>query len=325
MEKTFIGIDVSSHKLDISVSSEGTKRSFVIENAVKAITEFFKPYRSSDCYVALENTGRYNWPFYQALSSFEGHIYVVSPLHLKRSMGLTRGKNDKIDAIRINDFIQKNYPQLTEWKPLPEVLKQIKILLSERNLRIRQKKQADQQLGYYPFLKHTGLDKELIKLNKQLVKTLKAQILALEKKIEQLIESDQTLTTQASLIRSVPGVGKVLTWSLLSSTEGFQKITEPRKLACFCGVVPFEHQSGTSVRGRTRVSSFANKQLKSILQLAAMRAVRLNNDLQIYYLRKVGQGKNKMAVLNAVRNKIIHRVYAVIKQNKPYQNNLVLS
>jgi len=325
MEKTFIGIDVSSNQLDICVFAQDEKHSFVIKNTIPTITRFFKQYDLETVFVAMENTGRYNWSLYEALSSFKGHIFVVAPLHLKRSMGLIRGKNDKIDAIRIADFIQKNYDKLTEWKPVPEAIKQLKILLSERNLRITQKKQLDQQLGYYTLLKSTGLDKELLKLNRQLIKGLKAQIVMLEKKIDEIINLDENLSTQAKLITSVPGVGKVLTWALLSATEGFQKITEARKLACFCGVVPFEHQSGTSVRGRTRVSSFADKRLKSILHMAAMRAVRLNNELQVYYNRKVKEGKNKMAVLNAVRNKIIHRVFAVIKQQRPYQMDLVLS
>lgn len=325
MEKTFIGIDVSSKQLDICVLTQGEKHSFVIKNTVLAITRFFKEFNQETVFLAMENTGRYNWSLYEALSSFKGHIYVVAPLHLKRSMGLIRGKNDKIDAIRIVDFIQKNHAELTEWKTLSAAIKHIKVLLSERNLRISQKKQMDQQISYYALLKNTGLDKELLKLNRQIIKTLKAQIDTLEKKINEIVYTDETLSAQAKLMSSVPGVGKVLTWTLLSATEGFQKITEARKLACFCGVVPFEHQSGTSVRGRTRVSSFADKRLKTILHMAAMRAVRLKNELQVYYNRKVNEGKNKMAVLNAVRNKIIHRIFAVIKQQRPYQINLVLS
>lgn len=325
MEKTFIGIDVSSNCLDICTHSKGIKQSYVIDNSIKAITRFFKQYNLEGTYVAMENTGRYNWALYDALASFRGQVYVVSALHLKRSIGLTRGKNDKVDAIRIVDFIEKNYSHLIQWKPVPATIKQIKVLLSERNLRISQKKQMDQQVGYYTSLKAERIGKELLKLNRQLINALKAQIEVLEKKIDQLIKSDESLSKQASLIGSVPGVGKVLTWTLLSTTEGFQKITEARKLACYCGVVPFEHQSGTSVRGRTRVSNLADKRLKSILHMAAMRAVRLKNELQIYYQRKVKEGKNKMAVLNAVRNKIIHRVFAVINQQRPYQINLVLS
>jgi transposase len=297
----------------------------VIENTTKAIARFFKRYDGADTYVAMENTGRYNWSIYEALASFKGNVYVISPLHLKKSMGLVRGKNDKIDAIRIASFIEKNYADTPQWKPLPLAIKKIKILLSERNSRIAQKKQLDQQRASYQLIKSSGLDKKLLKLNQKMVKELKSQIDAIEKELHNIIQCDETLSTQAQLVRSIPGVGKVLTWMLLSATEGFQKINEPRKFASYCGVVPFEHQSGTSIRGKARVSSFADKKLKSILHMAAMRAIQLKNDLKEYYHRKVKEGKNKMSVLNAVRNKIIHRVFAVIKHQIPYHINLVLS
>ena len=108
-------------------------------------------------------------------------------------------------------------------------------------------------------------------------------------------------------------------------TEGFQRLTDPRKLACFAGVVPFEQQSGTSLKTKPRVSKMADMALKSVLQMAAMRAVRMKNDLQAYYLRKVEEGKNKMSVLNAVRNKLIHIAMALIKNQTNYKNRLELS
>jgi transposase len=324
MENTFIGIDVSSKTLDICVRVQGINQSCVIKNSVKEINRFFKKYNHEYCYLAMENTGRYNWLLYDGLSDFKGHMFVIPPLHLKKSLGLTRGKNDKIDAIRIVQFIEKNHQDLKRWQPMPQAIKELKILLSERNLRIKQKKQLNSQQATYDLLK-SGLTTGLQLLNQKMVKALVDQIRELEKEIQNLIQQDDQLTKQASLIGSVPGVGKVLTWSLLSVTEGFQKITEARKLACYAGVVPFEHQSGTSIRGKTRVSVFADKKLKSILHMAALRAVCLNNDLRDYYLRKTQEGKNKMTVLNAVRNKIVHRAFAVIKQQRPYVPNLVLS
>ncbi len=324
MERTFIGIDVSSKMLDICVRVQGTNQSCVIRNSVKEINRFFKKFNNEHCYLAMENTGRYNWLLYEALSDFKGQVFVVAPLHLKKSLGLVRGKNDKIDAIRITQFIEKNHQDIKPWRPMSQAIKELKILLSERNLRIKQKKQLDSQQASYELLK-SGLNKTLVLMNQKMAKALADQIRELEKEIQNLIQRDGELTKQASLVSSVPGVGKVLTWSLLAVTEGFQKITEPRKLACYAGVVPFEHQSGTSIRGKTRVSVFADKKLKSILHMAALRAVRLNNDLRAYYLRKVQEGKNKMTVLNAVRNKIVHRVFAVLKQQRPYLQSLVLS
>ena len=70
---------------------------------------------------------------------------------------------------------------------------------------------------------------------------------------------------------------------------------------------------------------FADREMKSLLHLAAMSAIRLNNELRTYYRRKVGEGKNKMSVLNAVRNKIVHRIFAVVKNQTMYKNDLVLS
>jgi len=90
-------------------------------------------------------------------------------------------------------------------------------------------------------------------------------------------------------------------------------------------VVPFANQSGTSLKGKHRVSHYADKAIKTVLHMAAMSAIRLNNDLRTFYLRKVAEGKNKMSILNAVRNKIVHRIFAVIKNERLYQSHLLLS
>lgn len=129
----------------------------------------------------------------------------------------------------------------------------------------------------------------------------------------------------SQLIQSIPGVGKVLCWQMLCKTNGFTTYLDPRKLACCAGVVPFNHQSGTSLKSKNRVSQMADKKLKKTLHMAAMRAVRMENDLKIYYLRKVKEGKNKMSVLNAVRNKIVHLILAVVKNQSFFKNRLVVS
>ena len=197
-------------------------------------------------------------------------------------------------------------------------IQRLKVLLTERNQRIKMKRQLLRQQCDYSKMKKMGLDKKLFRLNAQLVKEIDRQIKVLEEQIEQLIEADKELQQQAAFMRSVPGVGKVLCWTMLAKTNGFTILQDPRKMACYSGVVPFDYQSGTSIRGKQRVSVFADKSLKSLLHLAAMSAIRLDNDLRTYYQRKVAEGKNKMSVLNAIRNKIIHRIYAVIKNQTAY-------
>jgi transposase len=325
MKNIIIGIDISSKTLDICVKEEKSLNYFTIENKLQIIRRFFKPYSKENLIVAMENTGRYNWNLLEALESFNFKIYVISPLHLKKSIGLARGKNDKIDALRICSFIEKNYQEITQWKPCPDAIKKIKILLTERTLRVKIKKQLGNQQHDYKLMKSMGLDKQLLNLNLKMIKNIDAQIKIIEEDIEKIIANDQNLKQQQKLMQSVPGVGKVLSWIFLSKTEGFTSITNPRKMACYSGVVPFDFQSGTSIKRRPGVSMLADKTLKSILHLAAMSAIRLNNDLGAYYRRKVEEGKNKMSVLNAIRNKIIHRVFAVIKNQIPYQTDLVIS
>jgi len=324
MKNIIIGIDISSKTLDICIRAEQINY-FTIENKVQAIKRFFKTYVQENVIIAMENTGRYNWNLFEVLDATKGKVYVISPLHLKKSIGLTRGKNDKIDALRICNFIEKNYQEIPQWKPAPQAIKKIKILLTERASRIKMKKQLATQQHDYKIMKSVGLDKQLLKLNINLIKNIEIQICSIEMDIEKIISNDQKLREQQKLIKSVPGVGKVLSWMLLSKTEGFTSITDPRKMACYSGVVPFDFQSGTSIRKRPGVSMLADKTMKSTLHLGAMSAIRHSNDLRTYYLRKVEEGKNKMSVLNAIRNKIIHRVFAVIKNQIPYQKDLVLS
>jgi len=324
--QTIVGIDVSSATLDICVSNTSCQRSFIIKNDVKSISNFFRTYEQERLLIGMENTGRYNWALYEVLKDLLQHrVFVVSPLHLKKSLGLIRGKNDKIDAVRIAAFTLKNHPELPQWKPSSPAVQKLKILLTERNSRIKAKSNLLKQQKDHAKMKHLGLDKYLQGLSKQQLTVLNRQILQIENDIEILIKAEEQIHQQAKLIRSIPGVGKVLCWTMIAKTENFTLITEPRKMACYSGVVPFSNRSGTSIRGKDRVSAYADKAVKTILHMAAMRAVRLKNDLQDFYLRKVAQGKNKMSVLNAVRNKIIHRIFAVIRNQKPYEIHLLLS
>lgn len=325
MKKIIIGIDISSKTLDICVKKGHEVKHSIIENEVKAIKAFFKRYAKEEVIVAMENTGRYNWNLFEVLPGLSFKVYVIPPLHLKKSLGLVRGKNDKIDALRICSFIEKNSEETLLWKPTSVAVKRLKILLTERNSRVKMKRQLIKQQHDYKLMKTISLDKELLKLNKKMIEVIDGQISKIETDIEKIIQFDDQMKAQSELIRSVPGVGKVVSWMMIAKTEGFTTINNPRKMACYCGVVPFDFQSGTSLRHKPKVSVFADKSMKSVLHLAAMSAIRLNNDLRVYYKRKVEEGKNKMSVLNAVRNKIIHRIFALIKNQTMYKNDLVLS
>jgi len=320
---TFIGIDVSDKTLDTCVQTESARTTSVINNTAAAIRKFLKQFKDDDIIIAMENTGRYNWSLYEVLADKPFAVYVISPLHLKKSMGLVRGKNDKVDAMRICAFIQKNHQELDPWRCPPVEIQKLKALLTERSFYIGVKRKLLTKQKDYSKMKKIGIEKTLMQSNQKLILETEKQIDKLEKAIYELIKSDPDLKEKDRLSQTVPGVGKVLSWTLLAKTSGYDLIKDPRKLSCYCGVVPFEYQSGSSVFRRPRVSMFADKSLKSLLHMASMSAIQHDEELKSYFLRKVKEGKNKMSVLNAVRNKIIHLVCAVIKNQETYKINLV--
>ena len=129
MEKIIIGIDVSKLTLDICIQENGVNRFETIANTEKAIKSFFKQFvRRQNVLIGMENTGRFNALLYNVLIHHSFAVYVINPLHLKKSMGLVRGKNDKIDSERIAVFLLKNYMDLEQWKPNSKVIEKIKLL-----------------------------------------------------------------------------------------------------------------------------------------------------------------------------------------------------
>lgn len=326
-KEIFIGVDVSKLTVDFTVLCEGSSQHKVVKNTVGSIRSYFKGLQKSlgfepdHVYVGVENTGRYGWPCLEFFSSIGVELYLLSALHLHRSMGLVRGKTDAVDSARIAQFMRKNHSELLRYCPPRKELEALGLLLSRRNKVLKIIKQ----------LRATGEEMSCVSASKTKAFILKEgcrdtayftkKQKRVEQEIEQLIKQDEQLNHQRKLITSVPGAGRVLCWYLLVKTNEFKNFNDPRKLACYAGVAPFPYSSGTSVKGKTRVSSFADKMLKKTLHMGALRASTLDGELGQFYQRKVAEGKNKMAVLNALRNKIIHRVMAAIRNDRPYIKN----
>ena len=136
-----------------------------------------------------------------------------------------------------------------------------------------------------------------------------------------LIKEDEKLNRMYQIITSINGIGFVTSSYILVTTNEFININDPKKFACYSGVVPFGHTSGTSIRGKNRVSHIANKTIKALLHLSALSTLNTPGEIQDYYKRKIAEGKNKMSIINAIRNKLILRIFPCIKQNREYEKN----
>jgi transposase len=324
--KHFIGIDVSKDTLDLSVVINGKNlHHYRIKNTTKeiksTIIRILKSLNESfeDTVFCMEHTGLYNLPLVKWLNANGGNMWLESGVHIRRTLGLVRGKNDKVDSSRIAMFAYINRHQIRLWKPPRKVIERISMLLSQRSRLIKAKK----QLQTANLEQRKFVDKDIMhSLNnytKRTIVVINKQINDLENEIREIIRNDEKLHQLYNIITSVSGIGFVTASHILVTTNEFININDPKKYACYCGVAPFEHTSGTSIRGRNRVSHFANKSIKTLFHMSAMSAIGTPGDLQDYFYRKVEEGKNKMCVLNAIRNKLILRIFACVKQNREYE------
>lgn len=325
----FIGIDISKKTLDFAVRDR-EKFLFHIEvvNSPAGLIDFQKECIAkgidlSQSLICCEHTGVYSQNI-QALSTENNlALWLESSLRIKRSLGLQRGKSDRIDAIRISEYAFRYADQATIWQPERQTISKLRQLVSLRKRLLNAKNALKVPINEVSAFQNKKLQKEMEKLNRKPVEALEKQIADIEKKIEVLIKEDDSLKHLFDLVTSVDGVGKVVFCEMVISTNEFKLFSCPRKFACYSGVAPFEHTSGTSIRGGTRVSHLANKQMKKLLHMAALSVVSSKGEMANYYHRKVEQGKNRMLVLNAVRNKIIHRVFACVRDDRKYEKNYI--
>lgn len=326
----FIGIDIAKDTLDWAVyTQQGVHLSIHTPNTpagVKTALSEFKTlsgWNPKQAVFCMEHTGIYNTHLLKLLYELKLAVWLESSLQIKQAGGMQRGKTDKVDARRIAQYAYRFRDQIRLWEPPREVIQQLAFLSA-----IRQRlNQAYNLLAVPVAEQETFIKKSLQKtlttnVNKSLT-ALKDEQKAVEQQIKELIQADPRLKELFDLMVSVPGIGPVIATELLITTNEMQTINDPKKLACHAGVAPFEYRSGSSIRGKTRVSHQARKRLKSLLHMGTMSAIQVKGDLQEYYLRKLAEGKHTMLVLNAVRNKLIHRVCAVVRRGEKYEKNYV--
>lgn len=323
----FIGIDISKATFDFALIRMDEPSNVVSDQVsnnpagIARLQEFIKRQglEMDKTLFCMEHTGIYCRLLSGYLTENHYHVWLEMPVQIIRSLGLQRGKNDRIDAVRIARYALMKKEHAVLWQPPKEVLVQINDLLTLRERLIGSRKSLQQPIKELRDAGFADSAKLIESRCSSSLKALEKEIAQIEKDLDQMINRDSNLKRMYKLAVSVSGIGKITALTLLYFTNGFTMYTSANQLACYCGIAPFEYSSGTSVRGRTRVSHFANKRLKKLLHLVAMTAIVCDGQISQYYHRKVNEGKSKMLVINAVRNKILHRLCAVIRRGTPYQ------
>lgn len=324
MYKLFIGSDMSKDKFDLSYYYNG--EILYLGEFVNTINGYHKMLRllkrstnikPIDWFVCFENTGVYSKQFLHWLLSKNISCLEENPIQISNSMGLRRGKNDKIDSKSICRYAYEKRDFLKKSTIPKQSLSKLKSIIARRKLLDKHRSSLRVSLGEQKNTMDPDLFKQMQKSNKAILELLNKDIKDLDKKMKEIMESNDEIKKNAALCQTVVGIGPLTAAMILIRTNNFEDISDGRKLSCYCGTAPFSNSSGKFI-GKSRVSKYGDKYLKAILSNGAQNAIRFDKEIKHYYERKIAEGKAYGSVMNAIKNKLLHRVCAVIKRQTPY-------
>ena len=266
----------------------------------------------------MEHTGLYSLPLSVFLSEKQCNFILLPGLEIKRSLGIQRGKDDKIDAKRIAEYAFRNRDKI---KPstLPfENIQKIRHLLSLRERLVKQRAGYIKNKKENALFLKKGENKVMFNVVDEIHKKFTEQIGIIEKELDRIIKSDELINKQFGLITSIKGVGKQTALVVIAFTNCFTLFDNWRKFAAYAGTAPFPYSSGTSIKGKNKVSNLANKKIKALLNMCARSAIAYNKEMKTYYYNRTDNGKNGMSTMNIIRNKLLARIFAVVNRGTPY-------
>ena len=326
--KNFIGIDISKLFFDIAFLKEADSSQFFhrqFKQSANGFTEM-KVWLNKqgilfndETLFCMEYTGIYNTALVNYLCDEKALVWVEMAIKIKRTDGFSRSSNDKIDAIKIARYALRYQENKQLWSPADSSLVKIKHFIAQRDRIVETISKLTVPINE---LKEIGCLAEarlMETLQKKAIENLEKAKKDIELAIIKIVDRNKELSVKVNRVKSIKGIGQVTAVAFLVYTKGFSSFENGKKLACYCGIVPFvKKQSGTSIHSKPRVSPFANQKLKWLLHLCALSAIKYDGALKQYYERKVAEGKNKMSVINAVRNKLVLRMFAVLRDERDF-------
>jgi transposase len=326
---SFIGIDVSKKTIDavIYVSAALPVQHRQFDNRPSGFKELLawvsRHAGKQGLLFCLEHTGIYALPLCCFFTQEKLSYSQQSALQVKKSMGIQRGKSDKADAHMLARYAYL-YREEIQLSQLPsQALLKIQHLIAYRQRLVKNKVALEVSAKELRFPAGTAFtDKQfsarIVKDSQKHIKQLQESIASIDKQLEQVIKDDDEVHRVYKLATSVTGIGLQTAALMILHTNCFSSFDTWRQFACYSGTAPFEHSSGTSIRGKTRLSKVGNMKMKALLSNGAAAAIQSPNEFSVYYHRKVAEGKPNLIALNGVKNKMISRVFAVVQRGKPY-------
>ena len=318
-----IGIDVSKAKLDClwlrdSVSLKLKSRVFSnTPSGYQALLVWMKKHTgetTGELHCVVEATGIYHEGLAYALHEAGVWVSVVNPAQMRdyaKSLG-TRTKTDKKDALVIARFGATQQPR--QWQPEPPEVRLLKALIARLEA---VKRDTQRELNRLEKAQTTRVSAEVLTSIETVHQQLDAERVRLETLIDEHIDQHSELKQDRTLLESIPGVGPVISQHMVALLHS-RHFDAASQCAAFLGLVPVQHESGSSVRGRSHLSKAGNAQLRAKLYMAAITATRHNPDIKVQYERLLKHGKSPKSALCAAMRKLVQICFGVLKHQTPY-------
>lgn len=317
----FVGIDVASATFTSAVGRMEERWQIVARPATFANEyDSFGKYlswlrehgiRPGNCVICMEATGVYNEVLAHFLSANEYHVAIEPPLKVKRAFTPVGHKSDPVDSTQIAEYAYRFWDELSLWTPHREILEQIKTLLATREQFVVQRSGHHNSLQA---LRRKQVRTPLAeRVHEKAMEELKKHIQEIEAEIQRLIDQDPDFRNLVSLLITIPGVGALLAAHMLILFQSAPQPYDPKSLAAFIGICPYENSSGSSTHHPATSRHYGPPALRRLLFLAAMSIAMHNPQYRLYYLRKTQEGKPKMLVMNNLANKLIKIMVAVAR------------
>jgi transposase len=328
-KKLFIGIDFSKKKLDVSLFHSDDLKQIsrqCFENSRDGCLSLLQWIKSQTHFpleswlFCGEHTGLYSVLLCEFLLKKGLFIRMENPLQIKQSTGIKRDKNDKIDSRDIAPYAYRFRDKARSYQLPDKDLKALELLLSFRERLMSNKHTLTVSAKEIrAVLQRNSTARYIYEQSQKDIARINKEIKEVEKQMLSLITENEAILENYEPVSSIKGIALINTVAILVATQNFTRFENSRRFACYAGMAPFGKQSGSSIRTQPHVCHLANKKIKVLLTLAAQSAIRHDPNIRHYFERKQEEGKKNRLIINNIRNKLIHRIFAVVRNNQLYQ------
>ena len=262
----------------------------------------------------MEATGIYHEALAYALHEAGAKVSVVNPAQMRehaKSLG-TRTKTDKKDSWVIAHYGATQQPRL--WQPEPDEVRRLKALIARYEA---VKQDIQRELNRLEKARIAQASDEVVTSIETVHRQLEAERIRLQSLIDEHIDQHPQLKQDRALLESIPGVGPIIAQYMVAVIRS-RSFTAASQCAAFLGLVPVQHDSGSSVHGRSHLSKAGNAQIRAKLYMAAIVAKRYNPDIKRQYDRLLRNGKSRMSAIGAAMRKLVQICFGVLKHQIPY-------